>query len=81
MGRLIDPTPSRARSGPGGPSWSRSFTCEDPTGTLQPLAEIAQLAHAHGALLVADCVVTLGGGEVAVDRWDIDVAIAGARSV
>ena len=52
---------------------------ETSTGTLQPLADIARVAHAHGALLVADCVVTLGGCEVAVDRWDVDVAIAGSQ--
>ena len=52
---------------------------ETSTGILQPLADIARLAHDHGALLVADCVVTLGGCEVAVDRWDVDVAIAGTQ--
>ena len=50
---------------------------ETSTGILQPLAEIARLAHEHDALLVADCVVTLGGCEVAVDLWGVDVAIAG----
>ncbi|MGH7342008.1 MAG: pyridoxal-phosphate-dependent aminotransferase family protein, partial [Candidatus Rokuibacteriota bacterium] len=52
---------------------------ETSTGTLQPLADIARVAHEHGALLVADCVVTLGGCEVAVDPWDVDVAIAGSQ--
>jgi aspartate aminotransferase-like enzyme len=52
---------------------------ETSTGTLQPLADIARVAHAHGALLMADCVVTLGGCEVAVDGWDVDVAVAGSQ--
>jgi (S)-ureidoglycine-glyoxylate aminotransferase len=52
---------------------------ETSTGVLQPLHDVARLAHRHGALLVADCVVTLGGCEVAVDRWDVDVAIAGTQ--
>jgi aspartate aminotransferase-like enzyme len=52
---------------------------ETSTGVMQPLADLARLAHAHGALLVADCVVTLGGCEVAVDRWDVDVATAGTQ--
>ena len=52
---------------------------ETSTGVLQPLAEIARIAHAHDALLLADCVVTLGGCEVAVDRWDVDVAVAGTQ--
>jgi aspartate aminotransferase-like enzyme len=52
---------------------------ETSTGVLQPLQEIAQLAHRYGALLLADAVVTLGGCEVAVDRWGVDVAIAATQ--
>jgi (S)-ureidoglycine---glyoxylate transaminase len=52
---------------------------ETSTGVLQPLQEIAPLAHRYGALLLADAVVTLGGCEVAVDRWGIDVAIAATQ--
>src|SRR5215813_4592775 len=52
---------------------------ETSTGVLQPLEGITRLAHEHGALVVADCVVTLGGCEVAADRWDVDVAIAGTQ--
>src|SRR5262245_45774528 len=52
---------------------------ETSTGVLQPLDGITRLAHEHGALVVADCVVTLGGCEVAADRWDVDVAIAGTQ--
>jgi aspartate aminotransferase-like enzyme len=52
---------------------------ETSTGVLQPLAEIARIARGHGALLMADCVVTLGGCEVAVDAWGLDVAVAGTQ--
>jgi len=52
---------------------------ETSTGVLQPLADIARLAHDHGALLLADVVVTLGGCEVATDAWGIDVAVAGTQ--
>jgi (S)-ureidoglycine-glyoxylate aminotransferase len=52
---------------------------ETSTGVLQPLPEIARVAHAHGALLLADSVVTLGGSEVAVDDWDVDVCVAGTQ--
>ena len=48
---------------------------ETSTGVLQPLPEIARLAREHDALLMADVVVTLGGCEVAVDRWG-DAAVA-----
>jgi len=52
---------------------------ETSTGVLQPLAEIARIAHEHDALLLVDCVVTLGGCDVAVDRWGLDIATAGTQ--
>ncbi len=52
---------------------------ETSTGVLQPLQAIARLAREHDALLMADVVVTLGGCEVAVDRWGVDVAVAGTQ--
>jgi (S)-ureidoglycine---glyoxylate transaminase len=52
---------------------------ETSTGVLQPLADIARLCRSHDALLVADAVVTLGGAEVAADRWQVDVTVAGAQ--
>jgi len=52
---------------------------ETSTGVLQPLQEIARLTREHDALLLADVVVTLGGCEVAVDRWGVDVAVAGTQ--
>ena len=52
---------------------------ETSTGVLQPLEDIARVTHAHDALLMVDAVVTLGGTEVAVDRWGIDVATAGSQ--
>src|SRR5207253_1715953 len=41
--------------------------------------DIARLCRRHEALLLADAVVTLGGSEVAVDRWQVDVAVAGTQ--
>src|SRR6266851_2738946 len=52
---------------------------ETSTGVLQPLEDIARLARRHDALLLVDAVVTLGGVEVAVDDWGIDVAVAGTQ--
>src|SRR6266700_3701256 len=39
---------------------------ETSTGALQPLPEIAKIAHAAGALLLADTVTSLGGTAVKV---------------
>jgi (S)-ureidoglycine-glyoxylate aminotransferase len=52
---------------------------ETSTGVLQPLPEIARLARAHDALLLADAVVTLGGCAVETDAWDVDVMVAGTQ--
>src|SRR5262245_16005409 len=52
---------------------------ETSTGVLQPLEAIAAACRAHDTLMVADAVVTLGGAEVATDRWQVDVMVAGAQ--
>ena len=52
---------------------------ETSTGVLQPLEEIARLAHAHDALVMADAVVTLGGCPVETDAWGVDVMVAGTQ--
>jgi (S)-ureidoglycine-glyoxylate aminotransferase len=52
---------------------------ETSTGVLQPLPEIARLARAHDALLMADAVVTLGGCAVETDAWGVDVMVAGTQ--
>jgi (S)-ureidoglycine-glyoxylate aminotransferase len=52
---------------------------ETSTGVLQPLEDIAAICRRHDTLLMADAVVTLGGSEVATDRWMVDVMVAGAQ--
>jgi (S)-ureidoglycine-glyoxylate aminotransferase len=78
-GRAIEPDAIEAALAGEGARLVAIVHGETSTGVLQPLEEIARVAHAHGALLVADSVVTLGGCEVAVDRWDVDVAVGGTQ--
>jgi len=52
---------------------------ETSTGVLQPVADIAALAHEHGALFALDTVATLGGIEVATDDWDLDLCYSGSQ--
>src|SRR5262245_39279604 len=52
---------------------------ETSTGAWQPLPEIARLAHEHGALMLADCVTSLGGAPVSIDEWGIDAAYSGTQ--
>ena len=52
---------------------------ETSTGVLQPLAEASKLAKQHDALLLVDTVTSIGGHEVAVDDWGIDICYAGTQ--
>jgi alanine-glyoxylate transaminase/serine-glyoxylate transaminase/serine-pyruvate transaminase len=52
---------------------------ETSTGVLQPLEEISAIAHGAGALLLVDCVTSLGGVPVKLDERCIDVAYSGTQ--
>ncbi|MEQ8676945.1 MAG: alanine--glyoxylate aminotransferase family protein [Aggregatilineales bacterium] len=52
---------------------------ETSTGARQPLEEIAQIVHNHGALLIVDAVTSLGGLPVQVDKIGIDVCYSGGQ--
>ena len=52
---------------------------ETSTGVHTPLAELAELAHQVDALFMADCVTSLGGQEVALDQWGVDLAYSGTQ--
>jgi alanine-glyoxylate transaminase/serine-glyoxylate transaminase/serine-pyruvate transaminase len=52
---------------------------ETSTGVLQPLEEISKIVHAHDALFLVDAVTSLGGIEVAVDKWNIDICYSGTQ--
>jgi (S)-ureidoglycine-glyoxylate aminotransferase len=78
-GRVIEPERIAAALEGGRTRLVAMIHGETSTGVLQPLEDIARLTREHDALLLADVVVTLGGCEVAVDRWGIDVAVAGTQ--
>ena len=46
---------------------------ETSTGVLQPLTEASQLAKQYEALFLIDAVTSLGGHELAIDDWGIDI--------
>ncbi len=52
---------------------------ETSTGALQPLEEASKLAKKYGALFLVDTVTSLGGQEVAVDDWGIDICYSGSQ--
>ncbi len=52
---------------------------ETSTGARQPLEEIAKIVHDAGALLLVDCVTSLAGIPVEIDRLQIDAAYSGSQ--
>ena len=52
---------------------------ETSTGAWQPMEEIAALARQHEALLLMDCVTSLGGAPVEIDGWGVDAAYSGTQ--
>ena len=53
---------------------------ETSTGVLQPeVSTLTSIAHEHDAYVIADCVTSIGGVELRVDDWDVDVAYAGPQ--
>ncbi|KAB0679116.1 aminotransferase class V-fold PLP-dependent enzyme [Aureimonas leprariae] len=52
---------------------------ESATGMLNPLAEIAALARARGALVIVDAVASVGGHALDMDALGVDVAVIGPQ--
>ncbi|MFC6873343.1 pyridoxal-phosphate-dependent aminotransferase family protein [Halobellus marinus] len=53
---------------------------ETSTGVLQPhVSELTSIAHEHDAYVIADTVTSLGGVELRVDEWGVDVAYSGGQ--
>ena len=49
-------------------------------GTIQPIAEIAEIAHRHGALMHSDCAQSVGKVPVRVDGLGVDLlSVAGHK--
>ncbi|HWB55263.1 MAG TPA: alanine--glyoxylate aminotransferase family protein [Tepidisphaeraceae bacterium] len=52
---------------------------ETSTGAHQPMEEISKLVHDAGALLLVDAVTSLGGMDVRIDDWKIDICYSGTQ--
>lgn len=52
---------------------------ETSAGILNPAAEIGKLAKKHDALFIMDGVTSLGGDDVKVDEWGVDIAVVGSQ--
>lgn len=52
---------------------------ETSTGAHQPVDALADVIHDRGALLLLDCVTSLGGVPVEIDGWGVDAAYSGTQ--
>lgn len=48
-------------------------------GIKNPAKEIGDLAKKYGAIYIMDGVTTIGGDEVLVDKWNVDIAVVGSQ--
>lgn len=48
---------------------------EAATGSVNPLAEIAEVARAAGAIVVVDAVASLGADPLEIDDWGLDLTV------
>ena len=51
------------------------------TGVLQPVREVADIAHAHGASVLCDAVQAAGKIEVDFPAWDVDYMALSAHKI
>ena len=52
---------------------------ETSTGVVQPLHPLAELAHSQNALFLVDAVTSLGGVDLRVDEWGIDICYSATQ--
>lgn len=78
-GEVFDPDEVNAAIKRVGPKVVGIVHAETSTGAWQPIEEIAQLAHAAGALIAIDTVTSLAGVPVEIDAWEIDAVYSGTQ--
>lgn len=52
---------------------------ETSTTVLNPLKQIAEVTHAAGKVIIVDAVSSLGGIELPVDEWGIDICVTASN--
>ena len=78
-GSIIEPSEVKKALEGCSPKLVAIVHAETSTGVLQPLEEISKIVHDAGSLLMVDAVTSLGGAEVLVDEWGIDVVYSGTQ--
>lgn len=53
--------------------------CETPSGITNPIKDICNLLKKYNILSIVDSVASIGGEEIYVDDWNIDIALGGSQ--
>ena len=53
--------------------------CDTPSGVLNDIAKICPLLKEKGILTVVDSVAAMGGEDIRVDEWQIDIALGASQ--
>ena len=72
-GRACDPEAVKRALDAAGADVVTVVQAETSTGVLNPVKEVASLAHAAGALVIVDAVTSLGAMPLDMAGWDLDV--------
>ena len=78
-GTILDPEAMRDAVARERPALVAFVHAETSTGACQPVEPIAGAARAAGALVVLDCVTSLGGLPIALDEWGVDAAYSATQ--
>lgn len=52
---------------------------ETSAGILNPAKEIGKLTKKHDALFIMDGITSIGGDDVRIDEWGVDIAVTGSQ--
>lgn len=78
-GQIIDPNKLEEAAKKARPRLIACVHGDTSTTMAQPLADIVRIAKQHDALVFTDATATLGGMDVAVDRWGVDAISSGLQ--
>jgi aspartate aminotransferase-like enzyme len=74
-GQVVEPDALVARLRQRPPKLLVLVHVEPATGVVQPLDGLGRACHEHDALLLLDAALSLGGRELSVDGWGVDVGV------
>lgn len=74
-------TPDRLAAAMAGRDYDTVTIChsETSTGVLNPIRDLARVAHEHGAMVCVDTVSSMAGAPIETDAWDLDFVATGSQ--